>query len=67
MGYASSFDQRRAWFYAQIKIPVGERITGWALVTQYGKSGDIRWLPPTIHEMKMEGGKMISNSRATFF
>ena len=59
VGYASSFDQRRAWYHPQIKIPVGERIAGWALVTQYGKSGDIRWLPPTIQEMKVEGGKMI--------
>ena len=59
VGFASSFDQRRAWYHPQIKIPVGERIAGWALVTQYGKSGDIRWLPPTIQEMKVEGGKMI--------
>ena len=59
VGYASSFDQRRAWYHPQIKIPVGERIAGWALVTQYGNSGDIRWLPPTIQEMKVEGGKMI--------
>ena len=67
VGYASSFDQRRAWFHPQIKIPVGERIADWALVTQYGKSGDIRWLPSTIHEMSIEGGKMISTSRATLF
>lgn len=59
VGFASSFDQRRAWYHPQIKIPVGERIAGWALVTQYGKSGDIRWLPPTIQEMKVEGGKII--------
>ncbi|MCX6877279.1 MAG: hypothetical protein NTW21_26245 [Verrucomicrobia bacterium] len=59
VGYASSFDQRRAWYHPQIKIPVGERIAGWALVTKYGKSGDIRWLPPTIQEMKVDGGKMI--------
>lgn len=59
IGYASSFDQRRAWFHPQIKIPVGERIAGWALMTQYGKSGELRWLPPTIQEMKVEGGKMI--------
>ncbi len=59
VGFASSFDQRRAWFHPQIKIPVGERIAGWALVTQYGKSGEIRWLPPTIQEMKVEDGKMI--------
>lgn len=59
VGYASSFDQRRAWFHPQIKIPVGERIAGWALMTQYGKGGELRWLPPTIQEMKVEGGKMI--------
>ena len=59
VGYAGSFDQRRSWYHPQIKIPVGERIAGWASVTQYGKSGDIRWLPPTIQEMKVEGGKMI--------
>lgn len=59
VGFASSFDQRRAWYHPQIKIPVGEHIAGWALVTQYGKSGDFRWLPPTIQEMKVEGGKMI--------
>lgn len=59
IGYASSFDQRRAWFHPQIKIPVGERIAGWALMTQYGKPGDIRWLPPTIQEMRVEDGKII--------
>ena len=59
VGYASSFDQHRAWYHPQIKIPVGERIAAWALVTQYGKSGDIRWLPPTIQETKVEGVKMI--------
>jgi sialate O-acetylesterase len=59
VGFASSFDQRRSWYHPQIKIPVGERIAGWALVTQYGKSGDIRWLPPAIQEMKVQGGKMI--------
>ncbi len=59
VGFASSFDQRRAWYHPQIKIPVGERIAGWALVTQYGLSNNIRWLPPTIQEMRVEGGKMI--------
>ncbi len=59
IGYASSFDQRRSWYHPQIKIPVGERIAAWALVTQYGKSSDIRWLPPTIREMKVEGPGMI--------
>jgi len=59
VGFASSFDQRRAWYHPQIKIPIGERIARWALATQYGMSKEIRWLPPTIKEMKVEGGKMI--------
>lgn len=58
VGYASSFDQRRAWYHPQIKIPVGERIAAWALATQYGKT-QIRWLPPTIQEVKVEGDKML--------
>lgn len=58
VGYASSFDQRRAWYHPQIKIPVGERIAAWALATQYGKS-EIRWLPPTIQEVKVEGDKIL--------
>ena len=58
VGYASSFDQRRSWYHPQIKIPVGERIAGWALATQYGMK-DIRWLPPTIREMKVDAGNMI--------
>ncbi|MBN2438692.1 MAG: hypothetical protein JXL20_08840 [Deltaproteobacteria bacterium] len=59
VGFASSFDQRRAWYHPQIKIPVGERIAGWALVTQYGLSSGIRWLPPMSKEMRVEGGKII--------
>lgn len=58
VGFASSFDQRRSWYHPQIKIPVGERIAGWALATQYGKGDGIRWLPPTIKEMRVEGGKI---------
>ena len=56
IGYASSFDQHRAWYHPQIKIPVGERIAGWALATQYGKS--IRWLPPQLKEVKTADGKL---------
>jgi len=58
IGYAASFDQRRAWFHPQIKIPVGERIAAWALATQYGKN-KIHWLPPTIKEAKVEGDKIL--------
>lgn len=28
-------------------------------MTQYGKGGEHRGLPPTIQEMKVEGGKLI--------
>ncbi len=56
IGYASSFDQHRAWYHPQIKVPVGERIAKWALATQYGKS--IRWLPPQLKEVKTGDGKL---------
>jgi len=58
IGYASSFDQRRAWYHPQIKIPVGERMARWALATQYGMQ-QIRWLPPTIKEMRVENGSIV--------
>ena len=57
IGYASSFDQHRAWFHPQIKIPVGERIACWALATQYGKN--VRWLPPQIQQITPANGKLI--------
>ncbi|MCX7827073.1 MAG: sialate O-acetylesterase, partial [Verrucomicrobiae bacterium] len=57
IGYASSFDQHRAWYHPQIKIPVGERIAQWALATQYGKA--IRWLPPQLQEVKPGKGKLV--------
>jgi sialate O-acetylesterase len=55
VGYASSYDQRRAWYHPQIKIPVGERIAQWALATQYGLARQVRWLPPTLKDVKCEG------------
>lgn len=57
IGYASSFDQHRAWYHPQIKVPVGERIAKWALATQYGKS--IRWLPPQLLEVKPVAGTLV--------
>lgn len=57
IGYASTFDQHRAWYHPQIKIPVGERIAKWALATQYGIK--IRWLPPQLLEAKAGGGKLV--------
>jgi sialate O-acetylesterase len=57
IGYASCFDQHRAWYHPQIKIPVGERIAKWALATQYGKN--IRWLPPQLLEVTRGEGKLM--------
>lgn len=59
VGFASSFDQRRAWYHPQIKIPVGERIARWALATQYGMSKHIQWEPPTYQEMVIEDGRIL--------
>ena len=58
-GFASSFDKRRSWYHPQLKIPVGERISRWALATQYGFEKDIKWKPPMYTEMNLEGGKII--------
>ena len=57
IGFADSFDQHRAFYHPQIKIPVGERIASWALTTQYGKN--IRWLPPQIQEVTPTNGKLV--------
>ncbi|WP_395718967.1 sialate O-acetylesterase [Prosthecobacter sp.] len=57
IGYASSFDQHRAWYHPQLKVAVGERIAKWALATQYGKN--IRWLPPQLQAVKASNGKLI--------
>jgi len=56
IGYASSFDQHRAWYHPQIKVPVGERIARWALATQYGRN--IRWLPPQLKEVITGDGRL---------
>jgi sialate O-acetylesterase len=59
IGFASSFDKRRSWYHPQLKHPVGERISRWALATQYGFEKDIRWKPPMLKEMQVEAGKII--------
>lgn len=59
VGFASSFDKRRSWYHPQLKIPVGERISRWALATQYGFEKDIKWKAPMYTEMKIEEGKII--------
>lgn len=59
IGFASSFDKRRSWYHPQLKIPVGERISRWALATQYGFERDIRWMPPMLQEQQVEAGRII--------
>lgn len=59
IGFASSFDQRRGWYHPQLKIPVGERISRWALATQYGMDKRIRWMPPTYTKMETGRGQIV--------
>ena len=59
IGFASSFDKRRSWYHPQVKIPVGERISRWALATQYGFERDIKWKPPMHTGMKVEDDRII--------
>ena len=42
----------------QLKIPAGERIARWALATQYGFEREIRWKPPMVKAMKVEGDRI---------
>jgi sialate O-acetylesterase len=56
VGFASSFDLRRAWFHPQHKIPAGERIARWALSTQYGYGNKIPWKPPIVTKMEVIKG-----------
>ncbi|GAB4146797.1 MAG: sialate O-acetylesterase [Planctomycetota bacterium] len=59
IGFASSYDQRRSWYHPQLKIPVGERISRWALATLYGFEERIRWLPPACTRVEAAGGALI--------
>jgi sialate O-acetylesterase len=59
IGFASSFDKRRSWYHPQLKIPVGERISRWALATQYGMGKQIRWKPPTYTRMEVVDGAIV--------
>lgn len=62
VGFASSFDLRKAWYHPQIKIPVGERAARWALATCYGlfkgRDAEAWWLPPTIDKVEIVGSTM---------
>jgi sialate O-acetylesterase len=59
IGYACSYDQRRSWYHPQLKIPVGERISRWALATLYGFDERIRWQPPTCTKMDVVDGTIV--------
>lgn len=59
IGFASSYDLRRAWYHPQNKIPAGERIARWALATQYGLERTISWKPPMITQMENRDGNII--------
>ena len=56
IGFASSYDKRRTWYHPQLKVPVGERISRWALATQYGKN--IKWKPAFCTNMEVKEGKI---------
>jgi sialate O-acetylesterase len=58
IGYASTFDLRRAWYHPQLKIPAGERIARWALATQYGFDRELQWKPPVVTKMEVAEGKL---------
>lgn len=60
IGFASSYDLRRAWYHPQVKIPAGERAARWALATQYGFSErDVPWNPPIITKMEIKDGAVL--------
>jgi len=56
LGYASTFDLRRAWYHPQVKLPAGERIARWALATLYGFERELAWRPPALLEHMNEEG-----------
>lgn len=57
IGFASSYDKRRTWYHPQLKVPVGERISRWALATQYGKN--IKWKPAVCTDVEIKDGTII--------
>ena len=59
IGFASSFDKRRSWYHPQLKLPVGERISRWALATQYGFEKELQWKPPLLTEMVVEKDRIV--------
>lgn len=59
IGFVSTYDLRRRGYHPSLKIPSGERIARWALATQYGMEGALRWRPAMLKEMKAENGAIV--------
>ena len=65
IGFVSTYDLRRSWYHPQLKVPAGERIARWALVTEYGFEKQLKWQPPVIDAMsKKEGSILLSFDQA---
>ena len=60
IGYADSYDHRRAWWHPEMKIPAGERIARWAMATQYGVNS-VSWKPPMTTTMESKDNTLILN------
>ena len=60
IGYASSYDHRRAWWHPELKIPAAERIARWAMATQYGFNS-VNWKPPMMTKMESKDDTLILN------
>ncbi len=60
IGYASSYDHRRAWWHPELKIPAAERIARWAMATQYGFNS-VNWKPPMTTKMESKDNTLILN------
>ncbi|MGJ8695895.1 MAG: hypothetical protein ACSHYF_06215 [Verrucomicrobiaceae bacterium] len=59
VGFTSTYDLRRRWYHPQLKVPAGERIARWALVSEYGMEKELRWKPPVLREMKRTKGGLV--------
>jgi sialate O-acetylesterase len=57
IGYASSYDHRRAWWHPELKIPAAERIARWAMATQYGFN--VNWKPPMVTKVEPKDNTLI--------
>ncbi len=58
IGYASSYDLRRAWWHPELKIPAAERIARWAMATQYGINS-VHWKPSVITKMETKDSTLV--------